>query len=392
MFSRRVPADQRRNSLATALEARRALGAPVLDLTESNPTRCGFLYDEKAIGAALSLPGSFLYQPHPQGLPAAREAVARYYAERGYAVDADSLFLTSSTSEAYGYLFKLLADPGGEVLVPVPGYPLLEILTRLEAVRVVPYRMLYDDARGWWIDIERLRATISTRTVAIAAVSPSNPAGSYLKEGERAEIGALCRDFGCALLVDEVFSDYPAAAETGKANSAVRGAEALTFVLSGFSKILALPQVKLSWIHLGGPEPARAQARERLSFIADAFLSVSTPVQHGAAGLLALRNPIQRQILSRLEENGRTLESLLGDGGPCRPLLREGGWYAVVRLAEFLPEEETAVSLLREDGVHVHPGYFYDFPSGAHLVLSLLTAPAVFREGVERIRERLRGA
>jgi len=192
--------------------------------------------------------------------------------------------------------------------------------------------------------------------------------------------------------VDEVFSDYPAAAETGKANSAVRGAEALTFVLSGFSKILALPQVKLSWIHLGGPEPARAQARERLSFIADAFLSVSTPVQHGAAGLLALRNPIQRQILSRLEENGRTLESLLGDGGPCRPLLREGGWYAVVRLAEFLPEEETAVSLLREDGVHVHPGYFYDFPSGAHLVLSLLTAPAVFREGVERIRERLRGA
>ena len=211
MFSRRVPADQRSNRLSQALEERRVSGAPVLDLTESNPTRCGLLYDTQGIARALSLPGAFLYDPYPQGLPAAREAVSQYYREKGFAAHADSLFLTASTSEAYAYLFKLLADPGGEVLVPTPGYPLLHVLTRLEAVRVVPYRMLCEDSRGWRIDIERLHATVSTRTAAIAVVSPNNPSGSFLKESELAEIGQLCRDFGLALIVDEVFSGFPSA-------------------------------------------------------------------------------------------------------------------------------------------------------------------------------------
>jgi alanine-synthesizing transaminase len=392
MFSRRVPADQRSNRLSKALDGERARGTPLLDLTESNPTRCGLRYDEQGIIKALSHPGSFLYEPHPQGLPAAREAVAAYYRQKGLAASADSLFLTSSTSEAYAHLFKLLADPGSEVLVPVPGYPLLEVITRLEGIRMVPYRMLYDEARGWWIDIERLRATISTRTVAIAVVSPNNPTGSYVKESELLEIGALCRDFGLALLVDEVFSDYPSSrpgAVAEKARSAVGYAEALTFVLSGFSKILALPQLKLSWIQVNGPDPSRGQALEHLAYIADAFLSVSTPVQHGAADLLQLRSGIQGQIRARLEENCRTLESVLRGAGRCRLLMREGGWYAVVRLADGLSEEDAAVSLLREGGVHVHPGYFYDFPAGAHLVLSLLPRPEVFREGVERIKAGL---
>jgi alanine-synthesizing transaminase len=389
MFSRRVPADQRSNRLSQALEEQRARGAAFLDLTESNPTRCGLRYDEQGITRALSRPDSFLYEPHPQGLQAARAAVAQYYGERGFTVLPDSLFLTASTSEGYAHLFKLLADPGAEVLVPTPGYPLLEILTRLEAIRVVPYRMLYDESRGWWIDIERLRATISTRTVAIAIVSPNNPTGSYAKESELAEIGALCRDFGLALIVDEVFSDFPAGA--GKSSSAIGHRESLTFVLSGISKILGLPQLKLSWIHVDGPQALCRQATEHLSFIADAYLSVSTPVQHAAAGLLAQRFPIQEQILSRLEQNSETLQELLGDSARCRPLIREGGWYAVLRLAEGESEDEMSVELLSEDGVHVHPGYFYDFPSGEHFVVSLLTAPAVFREGVERIAARLRG-
>jgi aspartate/methionine/tyrosine aminotransferase len=398
MFSRRVPADQRSNRLSKALEEQKARGIQVLDLTESNPTRCGFLYDERAITRAFSRPDVFLYEPHPQGLLSAREAVAGYYRQRGLAVNPDSLFLTSSTSEAYAHLFKLLADPGGEVLVPVPGYPLLEVITRLEAIRVVPYHMLYDESRGWWIDMERLRATISTRTAAIAVVSPNNPTGSYLKESERAEISTLCRDFGLALLVDEVFSDYPGAgrgvmeagaAEAGSARSAAGHEEALTFVLSGFSKILALPQMKLSWIHVSGPEPARGQAMEHLAYITDAFLSVSTPVQHAAADLLTLRQPIQQQVLARLEQNCATMQKLLGECGRCRPLIREGGWYAVLRLAETASEEETALGLLVEHGVHVHPGYFYDFPSGAHLVLSLLPLPGVFIEGVERIAARM---
>ena len=251
--------------------------------------------------------------------------------------------------------------------------------------------MLRRVARGF-IDIERLRATISTRTVAIALVSPNNPTGSFLKKSELAEIGVLCRDFGLALVVDEVFSDYGADATPPmqQVRSAVEHAEALTFVLSGLSKILGLPQMKLGWIHLNGPERLCRDARERLAFVTDAFLSVSTPVQHAAAGLLALRPQIQAQILARLEENGRTLAQGLADVSSSRTLAREGGWYAVLRLADGVSDEEVALQLLEEDGVHVHPGYFFDFPTGTHLVLSLLTSSEAFREGVARIAMRLR--
>ena len=389
MFSSRVQWNLPSNKLARALQARRAAGAAFLDLTESNPTRSGILYDQAAIAAALSPPGLMLYQPEARGLPIARSAICAYYGERGLAVDTENLLLTSGTSEAYGYLCKLLANPGDELLIPAPGYPILEILTPLEDVRLAHYRLLYDDG-GWRIDLERLRNSISVRTRGIVVVSPNNPTGAYLKTDELHEVCAICRQFDCALIVDEVFSDYGRGADARRVESAVGATTALTFVLNGFSKVVGLPQLKLSWIHVGGPDELRRQALDRLELISDAFLSVGAPVQHAASRIFAMRAPIQDQIRTRLERNRLSLVSALSPG-PCRVLDSEGGWYAVVALPADAPEEELVLGLLENDGVLVHPGYFYDFPTGSFLVLSLLTPEELFTKGVEKLAARVRG-
>ena len=390
MFSHRIPADHSTNRLSAAIEERRARGAPILDLTESNPTRCGFQHDDRALLVALASPGALLYEPHPQGLAAARTAVRGYYAEIGSAVDTESLFLTTGTSEAYTQVFKLLADPGDEVLVPTPGYPLLDVLTGLEAVRIAHYPLVYEESGGWTIDRERLRTSISTRTRAIVVVSPNNPTGSYLKHGELEECNSLCRDFGLALIVDEVFSDYGRDRDPARVRTAAGNEGALTFTLNGFSKLVGLPQLKLGWIHVSGPRHLAGQARERLAFVTDAFLSVSAAVQHAAPAIFRQRVPVQAQIKRRLEENGRALEESVTGLSCCRLLQREGGWYAVVRIADETSDEDVAVHLLQEDGVLVHPGYFYDFPSGSFLVLSLLPPTGAFREGAQRLAARLR--
>jgi alanine-synthesizing transaminase len=390
MFSNRVHKNQATNRLSQALEARRAARAPLLDLTESNPTRSGFAYNGEEILRALAKPGALLYEPHPQGLLVARQAVADYYRERGLSVDADSLLLASGTSEAYACLFKLLANPGDEILVPVPGYPLLEVLAELESVRQVPYRLQYEEPRGWRIDGELLRTTISTRTVAIVVVSPNNPTGSFLKRDELAGIDALCREFGLALIVDEVFADYGRGPDENRAQCAGGCRASLSFVLNGFSKIVGLPQLKLAWIQVSGPQALCREARERIEFISDAYLTVATPVQLAASDILGQRAMIQRQILARLEENGRTLERGIASAPSCRLLQREGGWYAVLRLPEETVDEDVALQLLEEDGVLVHPGYFYDFPAGSFLVVSLLTPVEVFGEGAEKLAARLR--
>jgi aspartate/methionine/tyrosine aminotransferase len=390
MFSHRVPSDHSTNRLSTAIEERRARGAPILDLTESNPTRCGFHHDEAALLGALASPGGLLYEPHPQGLAAAREAVAGYYAGIGSDVDPENLFLTTGTSEAYTQVFKLLADPGDEVLVPTPGYPLLDVLTGLEAVRLVHYLLVYDESGGWSIDLERLRASISTRTKAIVVVSPNNPTGSYLKHAELDECNALCRDFGIALIVDEVFSDYGRGRDPRRVRTTAGNEGALTFTMNGFSKLVGLPQLKLGWIHVSGPRLLAAQARERLAFVTDAFLSVSAAVQHAAPAVFGQRAGVQEQINRRLGENDRALDECLSGVGFCRVLKREGGWYAVVKIADEISDEDLAVRLLQEDGVLVHPGYFYDFPAGAHLVLSLLPPAVTFRQGAAKLADRLR--
>jgi alanine-synthesizing transaminase len=395
MFSRRVPSDHSANRLSAAIQRRRAADAPIIDLTESNPTRCGFRLDAAALLASLGHPGSLVYEPHPQGLASARTAVAGYYAEIGVHVDPECLFLTTGTSEAYAMVFKLLADPDEEVLVPTPGYPLLDVLTRLEGVRLIPYPLAYrEPAReapgGWAIDLEPLRAIISTRTKAIVVVSPNNPTGSYLKSAELEGLNALCRDFGLALVVDEVFSDYWRGPDPRRVRTAAGNDGALTFALNGFSKLVGLPQLKLGWIHVSGPDALARQARERLAYVTDAFLSVSAAVQHATPAIFRLRASVQGQIQSRLEQNLAALRDGLAGIGSCRTLASEGGWYSVVRLPDALSDEAFAVDLLERDGVLVHPGYFYDFASGSFLVLSLLPPVEGFREGVSAIAGRLR--
>ncbi|MCJ7830752.1 MAG: pyridoxal phosphate-dependent aminotransferase [Desulfobacterales bacterium] len=384
-FSARFNWDISPNRLSRILAAKKTAGVPVLDLTESNPTRAGFDYDAPRILAALARPASMRYSPAPRGLVAAREAIADYYRCDGHNPDPAAFFLTASTSEAYAYLFKLLGDPGDEILIPRPSYPLLESLIGLEALQGVAYPLRYDPGRGWWIDLELLENSLSTRSRAVVVVNPNNPTGSYLKKDELVGLNRICRRHELALIVDEVFSDYATGPDPQRVASAVDNREVLTFALSGFSKVLGLPQLKLSWIHVGGPTIARGAAVERLEFIADTYLSVAAPIQHAAPILLAERARIQRQIMARTAENHRLLLEILAAKPYCRILLREGGWYGVAAIADGDSDEERACRLLETSDVYVHPGYFYDFPDDGHFVFSLLTPDAVFRKGLVRI-------
>ena len=390
MFSRRVPAARSPNRLLAALEERRRAGLPPLDLTESNPTRCGFPYQAKAVLAALADPRGMVYEPDPRGLRPAREAVAAYYRDHGRAVEPDHIVLASGTSEAYGMLFKLLAQPGDEIMVPKPGYPLLEVLSALEAATIVPYPLRLGPG-GWAVDLDRLENTVSTRTVAVAVVSPNNPTGSYLKRRELDRLVDLADRFHLALIVDEVFSDYGADPDPEWVISAAGEARLPCFVLNGLSKTVGLPQLKLAWIVVSGPVGARDEALRRLEFIADAYLSVSAGVQHAAASLLGGRAAIQGPINARLAANEAVLRESLTALSWIRGPPREGGWYILLDCSARLPQggdEALALDLL-DHGVYVHPGYFYDFGTDGYLVLSLLTPPDVFCEGVERMSTRL---
>lgn len=390
MFSSRLGGDFATNTLLDALAAKRAAGVEIIDLTESNPTRAGFTYDETGILNALARPATLLYEPSPRGLPAARQAVADYYRDRDRIVHPDSIFLTASTSEAYSYLFKLLADPGDEVLAPQPSYPLFDFLAALDSARLIPYPLNYDEAAGWRINFERLQAAIDSRTRAIVVVNPNNPTGSFLKRRELAELNALCAGRNLALIVDEVFSDYGRGEDADRVQTTVGNEGCLTFALGGLSKIAGLPQVKLGWIQISGPAAMAAEAAARLEFIADTYLSVSAPAQHAAPALLANRQPIQKQIAARVDGNYDWLKRECGAGGP-RLLDREGGWYAALEFRDSVSDDERAGTLLELDDVFAHPGYFYDFSHEGFLVLSLLTPVEQFQTGVARILRRWGG-
>ena len=307
--------------------------------------------------------------------------MAAYYRDHGHEVDPDTVFLTASTSEAYAFVFKLLADPGDEILVPQPSYPLFEHLTALEGLVPVPYRLAFTSTGGWSLDRASVRAAMGPRTRAIVAVSPNNPTGSYLAPEELAFLSETCAAQGAGLIVDEVFLDYPRAGRAGSPVSAVGNRDALTFTLSGLSKVVALPQVKLGWIVVSGPGSVVAEACERLDLVTDTYLSVGTAVQHAAPELLARQASIQDQVRERVEANARALEAACF-GGPLHVLPREGGWYGLVRLPRGWNDDKTAMRLLREAGVLVHPGYFYDFDEEDLLVLSLIVERHVFEEGV----------
>jgi aspartate/methionine/tyrosine aminotransferase len=386
MFSSRSGVDLAPNALAVALEAALARSRPVLDLTVANPTAAAIPYDRRAILEALALQAALVYAPSPFGLATAREAVARDLSAHGPAVDASRIVLTASTSEAYAFLFKLLCDPGDDVLVPRPSYPLFEHLARLECVRAVPYRLAYDGA--WHVDLPSVRAAISARTRAIVTVSPNNPTGSYVKAAELAELAAL----GLPIVSDEVFARYALRPDRTGDRRAATALEAegapLVFALGGLSKLAGLPQAKLAWTAVGG-EPSRVDgALGRLEVIADAFLSVGTPVQHALPGLLASRSVAERAIGERTRANLAWLAAEV-TGSAASLLDVEGGWYATLRLPRTRDEEAWALRFLEEDAVHVHPGHFFDFEEEAYVVVSLLTPEATLREGARRMLARI---
>lgn len=379
MYSSRLPWQAPHNALTERLAARRG-APPLLDLTESNPTRAGIAYDRRAVLSALGSEGALVYEPEAAGLLTAREAVAAYYRGQGIAVDAGEVLLTASTSEAYAFLFKLLCDPGDEVLVPRPSYPLFEFLASLEAVTVKQYPLRYQE--GWWMEAAAWREMVTARTRAIVVVNPNNPTGSYVKQEELAELEEFACRRGIALISDEVFSDYWFASGARRVPvlaAAAAASGAPVFSLNGFSKLLGLPQMKLGWI-----VTRDSGARARLELIADTFLSVSAPVQHAAPAWLSLRASFHAAMMERLTGNLTWLRA------QCHPLRVEGGWYAVLQLPRTRSDEEWALTLLEEDDVLIQPGYFYDFETDSLAVLSLLTHPDSFREGVSRILKRTR--
>ena len=369
------------NALAHAIAARRDSGAILLDLTETNPTAAGFSYPPDVL-SSLGHPRAGRYAPDPRGLVVGREAVAAEYAGVAGAPQPSAIVLTASTSEAYALLFKLLCDPDDEVLIPQPGYPLFEWLTGLEAVQARAYSLEYHGT--WSIARESLEATLTPRTRAVLVVTPNNPTGSRLREGDREWLAAWCAERGLALISDEVFADYILSARSDAA-SLVGETRTLTFVLGGLSKSAGLPQVKLAWIIVSGPADLAGEALARMEVISDTYLSVSTPVQAAAPELLAAGRIVRRQIQARLIRNLGSLRAVVPAHPAVTLLEPEGGWSVVLRVPATRSEEALAIDLLESAGVVVHPGYFFDFAHGAFLVLSLLTDPATFDEGVGRI-------
>jgi len=390
MFSSRTNWQLAPNRLSREIEELRRKGFPLLDLTESNPTRCGFAFDQQAILEALANPQALSYAPDPRGLLLARQAVAGYYAQRGIVLDPRQIFLTTSTSEAYSYVFRLLADAGDSVLVPQPSYPLFDFLAGLNDVRLIPYPLIYDQT--WQIDLTTLERRLEARARAILVVHPNNPTGSFVRRSELAELLAFCQKQDMALVADEVFADYSLAADPQRVASHAGVTEALAFTLSGLSKISALPQMKLAWLVVNGPAQLLQSGLARMEIIADTYLSLSAPLALALPGLLETRRTLQPQILERVKSNLQLLDSRLSHDQSISRLVVEGGWYAVLRLPSIRTDEEWAMELARKDGVLVHPGHFFDFSSEGHLVISLLTEREVFEEGIARILTRVAGS
>jgi hypothetical protein len=379
MFSSRTRWERQANRLALILAARRERGAEIIDLTVSNPTDVG-LDAPTGVLRLLDDPRGSVYAPEAAGLAAARRAVARDFARRSLRVEPARIVLCASTSEAYAWLFKLLCDPGDDVLVPRPSYPLFDFLAGLESVAPRPYRLAFDGA--WHTDLASLEEAVTPRSRAVVLVNPNNPTGSFLSRGEAERIEALAVRRGLALVCDEVFADFAFEPDPARATSLAGEGAALAFALGGLSKSCGLPQLKLGWIAVSGPAELRDEALARLEIVADTYLSVSTPVQLAAPEILRRLPELQAPIAARVKRNLEALRGALPAGAPLTALPAAGGWSAVLRLPATLPEEERACRLLERDGVLVHPGFFFDFPREAYLVVSLLPRPEAFDRGV----------
>lgn len=390
MFARRTRWDLKPNRLSDTIERLRAGGRSLLDLTESNPTRAGLPYPMDEIRAALADPAMATYTPDPHGQLRAREAIAAHYEVQGVEIDPAHILLTASSSESYGWLFKLLCDPGDQVLTPKPSYPLFEFLTTLEDVETVPYALNWDGE--WHVDLPSVRNALCDRSRALLVVSPNNPTGNVLKGDERAALEELCAGRGIPIISDEVFLEYPVR-EGQRLPSVLSGSSpAVRFALSGLSKLAGLPQLKLGWIAAAGPSALVEEALARLAVIADTYLSVNTPVQVALPALLACGARIRTAISARVHANRTWLNNHCTDADPFRTLSSEAGWYSILAIPRTMTEEERCIQLAEEDGVIVQPGYFFDMPREGFLVLSLLTREEAFRAGMERVLERLKTA
>jgi len=387
MFSERTNWKLAQNQFTQALEQVRSRGTRVVDLTVSNPTRAGLHYDERATLGALASPRALDYDPQPKGLREAREAVAEYYRDEHEVrdLDADQIVLTTSTSEGYTFVFRLLCNAGDELLVPKPSYPLFEFLADLQDVRLVPYELIYD--HGWQMDFPSLEKGVTGRTRGVVVVHPNNPTGSYVQAAELEMLNSFCREHGLAVIADEVFLDYRLG--NGAQRSFAENREVLTFTLSGLSKIAALPQMKVAWVVTSGPQNQAAEAMGRLEVIADTYLSMNAPIQWATPALLSQSRNIQQQLLRRVQNNLAELDRQLAGQQACQRLNVEGGWYAVLRVPVTRSDEELTIELMREKSVLVHPGHFYDFPNDGYLVLSLITPEQEFVAGMRAVLEKL---
>jgi len=382
MFSERTAWNRAENQLTLMLEKLRASGTRILDLTRSNPTECGLAQDETKIARAFLASGISRYAPDPKGLIVARTAICSYYwGKHRVFLSSDDLLLTAGTSEAYSFLLRLLCNPGDEVLIPAPGYPLLDFLADLCDVKLVRFPLIYD--HRWQTDLTALTAAATERTRALIVVHPNNPTGHYVSARERACLAAFCSDRGIALLADEVFLDFSLRDEF--ATSFADSRNVLTFTLSGLSKLCGMPQMKLAWIVASGPEVQKNEAMARLEVIADAYLSVGTPVQLATPALLQLRGEFHSQLMERVRANLAELDRQLACQTNCTRLQCEAGWTAVLRVPALQSDEELAIALLNESGVYVHPGHFYDFARPGHLVISLIVPVEDFAEGTRRV-------
>lgn len=381
MFAERTNWNLAGNRLSEALARHRASGKRLCDLTASNPTECGFAFDSEVILAALRNPAALKYEPNPKGLETARLAVTEYYSGFSAQVSADDIFLTTSTSEAYSFVFRLLCNPGDELLIPAPSYPLFGFLADIQDVELVRYPLVYD--HGWQIDFHSLQQAITARTRGVIVVNPNNPTGHFAKEKELAKLNELCAARGMALIADEVFLDF-GLSDTRPVTFA-RNVGALTFAMSGLSKIAGLPQMKMTWVIASGPEELKKQALKRLEVIADTYLSPNAPVQLATPVFLGQRHGFQKQVMERVRKNLAELDRQLSKQKACERFEVEGGWYAVLRVPATGSDEELAIELLTKGDVYVHPGHFFDFAAEGYLVVSLIAREEEFAEGMRRV-------
>ncbi len=381
MFADRTNWNLETNRLSEALARHRAAGKPLLDLSVSNPTKCGFEYEKEAILQALSNPAALSYEPNSRGLETARRAVEGYYAERGADVALEDILLTTSTSEAYSFVFRTLCNPGDELLIPAPSYPLFDFLADIQDVKLVRYPLVYD--YGWQIDFHALERAITPRTRGVIAVHPNNPTGHFTKKEEAARLNEICSAREMAIIADEVFLDF--AIEEPRPASFAANTGALTFTMSGLSKISGLPQMKMAWLVTSGPGKLKQQALARLEVIADTYLSMNAPVQLATPAFLEQRQGFQKQLMARVRTNLAELDRQMAGQSLCSRLRVEGGWYAALRVPARRSDEDLAIELLETKDVYVHPGHFYDFPADGYLIVSLMTPEQDFSEGMKRL-------